>query len=239
MLKKKRKYPINNKMEFEAIYNHVLTVINSTDVETAIVFCDYIIDILLKNLESCMQLNFVYHEKSLSELSSKKGNAPEYRTFPYLPKSIRVNGKSIDLETDQFVDVDLKSCYLLRNTRKTTSLIKTMRILMKNRFAFDQSNHIAMYISYINACAFISEGVHSLSVAHFMKKGVIKAKLIDLSVIFPYVSTDGVNWYINDDYHSVTPVDDYKISLIYEIAKAKYNLMKITGASPCRTWKLT
>lgn len=225
MLRKKYKHYIDNKEEFDVIFCHVLSVINSTDDETAVVFCDYIIDILLKNMESCMQLNFIYHEKSISGLfSKKKGKEPGYKTFPYMPKSLKVNGNYINSETDRLVDVDLKNCYLLCNTQKTESLIKTIKILMKKDFAFDRCNHLAMYISYINACAFLSEGVHSLSVAHYMKKGAIKAKLIDLPVIFPYVSTDGLNWYIQDDYHSVVPADDYRLSLIYEIAKAKYNI---------------
>lgn len=227
MYKKNSKFPVDNKREFDNIYLYVKYVTETTDAETSVMFCDYIIDILLKNMESSMQLNFIHHEKDISKrYFLRKKDEINYTTFPYIPQTVKLNGKSIGIETEQFVDVDLSKCFLLCNTRKKESLIKMMRILSRDDFVFEQNDHQAMYIEYINACAFLGEGVHSLSIAHYLKKGTIKAKLVDLSVIFPYVSTDGLNWYIKDDYCSVTSADDFRLCLIYEIAKLKYNIEK-------------
>lgn len=233
MRKLNKKFIIDIKTEFDNIYCYVKSVTETLDAKTSIQFCDFVIDMLLKNMESSMQLDFIQHERNISEIYlSKKKEEINYRTFPYIPQTVKIDSENIHIETDRFVEVDLSKCYLLCNTRKTESLIKMMKILSKEDFLFEGNNHRAMYIEYINTCAFLDEGVHSLSVAHYLKKGIIIAKLVDISKIFPYVSTDGLNWYINDDNYNEITVDDFRLSLIYEIAKLKYSIAKRQCVEP-------
>ena len=70
----------------------------------------------------------------------------------------------------------------------------------------------------------MSDGVHSLSIAHHLKQGKITAKLVDITTIFPYVDTDGDYWYVNGDTYNEYLAEDYRFCLIYEIAKFKYGL---------------
>lgn len=115
-------------------------------------------------------------------------------------------------------------CHLFCNTRKTNSLLKLLKYISDSGFNFDKDSHRAMYIEYLNVCTFVSEGVHSLSIAHHLKQGKITAKLIDITTIFSYVSTDGDYWYVNGDTYNEYLAEDYRFCLIYEIAKFKYGL---------------
>lgn len=49
---------IDNKHQFNCVYEYVRNTADEVDKKTAVMFCDYVIDILCKNIESNMQLNF-------------------------------------------------------------------------------------------------------------------------------------------------------------------------------------
>ena len=119
---------------------------------------------------------------------------------------------------------EVKKCHLFCNTRKTNSLLKLLKYISDSGFYFDKDSHRAMYIEYLNVCTFVSDGVHSLSIAHHLKQGKITAKLVDITTIFPYVDTDGDYWYVNGDTYNEYLAEDYRFCLIYEIAKFKYGL---------------
>ena len=118
----------------------------------------------------------------------------------------------------------IAKCHLFCNTRKTNSLLKLLKYISGSGFYFDKDSHRAMYIEYLNVCTFVSDGVHSLSIAHHLKQGKITAKLVDITTIFPYVDTDGDYWYVNGDTYNEYLAEDYRFCLIYEIAKFKYGL---------------
>lgn len=59
--KKIKKRFIDNKHQFNCVYEYVRNTADEVDKKTAIKFCDYVIDILCKNIESNMQLNFINH----------------------------------------------------------------------------------------------------------------------------------------------------------------------------------
>ena len=56
--KKIKKRFIDNRHQFNCVYEYVRNTADEVDKKTAIKFCDYVIDILCKNIESNMQLNF-------------------------------------------------------------------------------------------------------------------------------------------------------------------------------------
>ena len=56
--KKIKKRFIDNKHQFNCVYEYVRNTADEVDKKTAVMFCDYVIDILCKNIESNMQLNF-------------------------------------------------------------------------------------------------------------------------------------------------------------------------------------
>lgn len=59
--KKIKKRFIDNKHQFNCVYEYVRNTADEVDKKTAVMFCDYVIDILCKNIESNMQLNFINH----------------------------------------------------------------------------------------------------------------------------------------------------------------------------------
>ena len=56
--KKIKKRFIDNKHQVNCVYEYVRNTADEVDKKTAVMFCDYVIDILCKNIESNMQLNF-------------------------------------------------------------------------------------------------------------------------------------------------------------------------------------
>lgn len=225
--KKIKKRFIDNKHQFNCVYEYVRNTADEVDKKTAIKFCDYVIDILCKNIESNMQLNFINHNVDdfvLPFHENEYENENPYSSFIWFPVSVTVKGKPINIETDSMIDIDLAKCHLFCNTRKTNSLLKLLKYISDSGFYFDKDSHRAMYIEYLNVCTFVSDGVHSLSIAHHLKQGKITAKLVDITTIFPYADTDGDYWYVNGDTYNEYLAEDYRFCLIYEIAKFKYGL---------------
>lgn len=225
--KTNKKRSINPKHQFNCVYDYIIDIIKDVDKETAILFCDYVIDIMCKNIESNMQLDFINQNVDdfvLSFHENEYENKNSYSPYIWFPVGVTVNGKRINIETDSTVDVDLAKCHLFCNTRKTNSLLELLKKISNSGFHFDKDRHRAMYIEYLNICTFVNDGVHSLSIAHHLQQGKITAKLMDITAIFPYISTDGDCWYVNDDTHNEYIAEDYRFCLVYEIAKLKYSL---------------
>ena len=56
--KKIKKRSIDNKHQFNCVYDYIKNTAEEVDKKTAIMFCDYVIDILCKNIESNMLHSF-------------------------------------------------------------------------------------------------------------------------------------------------------------------------------------
>lgn len=225
--KKIKKRSIDNKHQFNCVYDYIKNTADEVDKKTAIKFCDYVIDILCKNIESNMQLNFLNHNIDDFVLSFHNNEFEckyPYCSYIWFPTEVTINGEYISIQTKRKIEVDLAKCRLFCNTRKTYSLLHLLKSISNLGFEFDEDSHRAMYIEYLNVCTFVSDGVHSLSIAHHLKQGKITARLVDITVIFPYISTDGAYWYVNGDRYNEYLAEDYRFCLIYEIAKFKYGL---------------
>lgn len=69
---------------------------------------------------------------------------------------------------------------------------------------------------------YVSNGNHHVSVAGFQKQGSVQASgLISFRKVYDVIETDGVNWINRNTKESVRRVADYRMALLYEIARMK------------------
>lgn len=226
---KHRKLRLENfpDVQFRLVYEYVLTVIDGLDTESAIDFCSFIIDCLKINISSTMRMGFLLENIQKFEMP-RYGNGKQLHSYIrsdiFLPQECKKNGVTHSAVTDEYAEINLAETTIFANTAKTDSIISVLRSIKKNGFIFDRSSQRAQYISYLDICTFIGDGIHSLTVGNFYKQGKILAKVVRIEEMFDYVKTDGVRWYCDDDYGTVLESEDYRVSLLFEIAKLRFNL---------------
>ena len=73
----------------------------------------------------------------------------------------------------------------------------------------------------------ITNGLHHSSIASLMGAGSAKVMFVRLADYFDKLTTDGAHWYFNDEIQGlVDDVGDYRIAVLYELAKRKHQLCK-------------
>ena len=73
----------------------------------------------------------------------------------------------------------------------------------------------------------ITNGLHHSSIASLMGAGSAKVMFVRLADYFDKLTTDGAHWYFNDEIQKlVDDVGDYRIAVLYELAKRKHQLCK-------------
>jgi hypothetical protein len=116
-------------------------------------------------------------------------------------------------------EVDLaQSCVLVLPWRRDRLYNQIINIF-KNDFHYIERNHKAWYFPYISLC-YVYNGRHSVASGVGHKKGKIEARQYDITKLFPHVNTDGKYWYNSHTGERAGEVPDFRISIIYEIARA-------------------
>lgn len=140
-----------------------------------------------------------------------------------MSKDYNVKDKMILVRKDKVIDLAKDTVILLPWDRFRFS--NTVRSIYKNGFKYMEDNHKAFYYSDIDLC-YVHSGNHSIATGIIKKEGSIKAEEYDIKGLFNVLTTDGANWYINGEKHLVE-VFDFRIAILYEVAKIKYNLKYI------------
>lgn len=192
--------------------------------EDRLLFLQFMIDALKADVRSTYNLNFLM--ENIGELSNLKLSY-YYNDFPkIIPTKYFKKGKVYDAHKETKVYVDLSTTTVWAYTRNAKSIIDCLRFLKHNKLDLPESSYTAHYYDYIDIFTDMTNYTHSCAVANYYKKGIVEAQLIKTTELFPFISTDGIRWYCTENDQTISKVEDFRIALIYEIAKLKYKYEK-------------
>lgn len=119
--------------------------------------------------------------------------------------------------------VDLANDCVLALPWKDQSYISKLLHLKKDVFCFDKCSHECYYYEYVDLC-YVLNGIHSISGGITYKKGSILAKVFHTKLLFPNIYTNGAQWFNVHTNQSTGEVQDFRIAIIYELCRIKYNI---------------
>ena len=96
-------------------------------------------------------------------------------------------------------------------------------MIIKNGFKNYPINHIVYYYKELNICQ-VMNGNHSIAAGIYTEKGTVLAKIVDMKPLFENLKTDGAYYYSIHNNTIIEKVQDFRIAVIFEIAKMKYKL---------------
>ncbi|CAK7051902.1 DUF6710 family protein [Tissierella carlieri] len=187
------------------------------NIEDQIIIIDFISNLVKEDLKTDLLTTIIYSEQHFE----RNINFP----FPYEYYDKLGNRLTIKPEREVMRDVDLsKDCVLVVSWNRER-LRNSIKNIYKNEFEYHDWNHLAFYFTHIDVC-YAYNGTHSISSGIGHKKGFIKAKEYDISNLFDHLYTDGVSWHSVHDKTKLGDIFDFRIAILYELAKIKYNLRK-------------
>jgi hypothetical protein len=140
------------------------------------------------------------------------------RTLNYLLPPELCRGNIIGNSTFNLAKADV-----LVKPHNLSRLENAVRHIGKADFQQDD-NHSGQSYKHMNL-SIIHSGNHSITAAVYHQKGSLSLETIDESGIFPILTTNGADWiYTYNSKATAAPVLDYRMALIYHLAKEKYRL---------------
>lgn len=127
-------------------------------------------------------------------------------------------GISYRLDYGEKVEVDLANQCVIMLPWEKTRMARTIVNIGKNPFRYMPTNHMAFYYKGPDIC-YAYNGNHSIGAGVAYKKGMIMAKVLDITPLYPHVYTNGEQWLSVHDDGSLGNLCDFRIGVLYEIAK--------------------
>lgn len=205
-------------LEFENTMDFIEEVLKyEKNVEDKIIIIDYILNIVREDLKTDLLTTIIY--------SGNYVKREIYYPFPY--ECYDSSGKKIQIQTEEKIerDVDLSNDCVLVLSWNRDRLRNSIKNIYRNKFQYHATNHLAYYFTHIDVC-YVYNGTHSISSGVGHKKGSIKATEYNISKLFDHLYTDGINWLSVHDNSKLGQVFDFRIAILYELAKIKYYLQK-------------
>ena len=134
-------------------------------------------------------------------------------------------GNELSLKEEEAIEIDLAQDCVLTLPWNRSRLRNQIKNLFNNDFVYDSNNHWAYYFPYLRLC-YVYNGKHSVASGIVYKKGRIEAKQYDITELFPHIHTDGQSWYNSHTREKKGDLADFRLGIIYEIAKTKHQLEK-------------
>ena len=180
-----------------------------------IIILNYMLDVVRNDLKYDLLTTILYS----SEYFTKEISLP----FPSYYYDEQGNEVETDSNYGQEKDVDLSENCVLVLPWNRDRLRNSIKNIYKNEFKYHSSNHLAYYYTHVDIC-YAYNGLHSISSGIGHKKGFIKASERDVSRLFNHVHTDGLYWFNAHNNEKIGEVFDFRIAILYELAKIKYKL---------------
>ena len=174
---------------------------------------EFFMEMIRKDIQYDLMSKFIYNKMDNIEIS---------HPFPidYFIDTSDFQNKAILVREDKVVDLSKDTVILLPWDRYAFSVI--IKSMLNNGFIYSKTNHRGYYFSDIDLC-YVYNGNHSIATGIIKREGQIKVKEYDIKNLFKDLITDGLHWYINGE-KQINEVFDFRIAILYEIAKIKYNL---------------
>ena len=220
---KEYKERMNNVFPKSAMY--------AASIKEYIEYLSFTIDILIKEV------------KYSSLLEINRGNSRDRFIYPFFKFDLEFIGLP-DYKNKVFVDIDIEKGNVISSPWNRKRYIRGVNYFKENDFKYDKKNHMAYYYDYLNiTCAY--NGIHSLGIGACNGRGTIKAEYYDTVKLFQFIeANDDLSFTYNkkntleymkknnipithkfkEDLNSRVYGTDYRMMIIYELAKLKYEL---------------
>jgi len=184
-------------------------------IKDQIIILDFMLEVVKEDLKTDLLSYIFYSEVDFG----REINCP----FPL--NYYDEQGNTLSVKEREKTEVDLaENCVLVLPWRRDR-LRRQIINLSNNDFFYDKRNHRAYYFPYVSLC-YVYNGNHSIASGTVLKKGKIEAEQYDITKLFPHIYTDGQKWYNSHTGKKTGNVTDFRISIIYEVARTKYQLEK-------------
>lgn len=214
-LKRKRNHPqIVPSLEYSHAMDFARQVIErENSVQDKVAILEFMLKVIKEDLKTDLLSHILYSQ----EYFTRHFNYP----FPFFYSDENGNQRKIkELGT---TDIELAvNCVLVLPWHRER-LRNQVKNLFRNDFEYDRWNHKAYYFPYIDLC-WAYNGTHSISSGVVYKKGTIEADQYELTELFAHLDTDGKSWYNIHNHEELYDLVDFRIGIIYSLAKLKYQL---------------
>jgi hypothetical protein len=205
-------------IEFNCAMDYARLIVQDTsNKKEQIVLLEFMLNVVRADLKVDILSTIFYSEENFERVIG----------FPFPNEYYDEMGTELKLhpkgETAIKTSVDLANECVLVLSWDRKSMKHGILNVYKYGFTFDKRDHIAEYYSYVNIC-YVYNGNHSIASGIVQKKGVLQANKYDVSKLFEHVHTDGVFWYNSHNNQKLGNVFDFRVSIIYEIAKLKHQI---------------
>lgn len=198
-------------------YKYAIDFIHSvfkteTSAEDQLIVLNFMLDVIKEDLRTDLLSHIFYSQADFDR---------EF-DWPFPITCADETGNEFSIETG-WAEVDLEqNCVLVLPWRRDRLRNQILNI-SKNDFRYIERNHKAWFFPYISLC-YVYNGRHSIASGVVYKKGKIKALQYDITKLFPHINTDGKYWYNSHTGERAGEVPDFRISIIYEIARAIFKV---------------
>ena len=211
---KRKKNEISYKyLHFNEVINFVNFIISKeTDKANQKILLDYILSVVKTDLIS-EYIADVFYKSEVREWNS---------IFPMV--YYNEYGEEIHLhENNKIKHVDLGKNNVIVLPWNRDRMVDAIKNVFRNKFRYISNNHMAMYFTEMDLC-YVYNGIHSITAGVILKNGVIEAKEIDISQTFKHIRADEKNWYNSHTGEVLLEMCDFRLGVMYEIAKIRHKL---------------
>lgn len=214
----KRKKNKAHNIKYSQEFNFAMDFItNSLEEQTCnknkIIILDFMINAVKNDLKTDLLSKIIY---------SKKFFEKEFR-YPFPLFYFDKDGNEFLITEKESIKINLANSCILVLPWHTKRLCDQILNIYHNDFIYLEHNHKGYYFPYIDLC-YIYNGTHSISSGIIHNKGTIKVIQYDITELFPHIYTDGQSWYNIHNDEKIGEVVDFRVAIIYEIAKIKYKI---------------
>lgn len=212
---------LNSLNDFSETMNNVRWFLgHETENDSKIRIIDFVMEVVREDLKTDLLSSILYRRRHDAKWIN-----------PLMPSNFYDEvGNKIMLQDSQtqgsaVKEVDLSVDCILAVPWHFISYVDAIRTIGTNEFVND-SNHRACYFKELELSC-VNGGNHSIGAGVVYKKGRVKAKEISIKEMFPHVYTNGFHWFNQHTKEKLAKVLDFRISLLYELAKMKEELLRV------------
>lgn len=183
-------------------------------IEEKKILLNYMMDVIKRDIQSEYIADLFYHDES-------KTIEYEFVPFMYYDK----DGTKHNIEISKTQEISLKDNYVITFPWDRWRMYDNIINIVKNGFKNDTNNHKVYYYEELDMCQVIN-GNHSIATGIYTQNGTVLAKVISMKHLFENLKTDGAYFYSIHDNREIEKVKDFRIAVLFEISKMKYELEK-------------
>lgn len=170
------------------------------------------IDIIKRDIQSEYIADLFYHDEA------KTMRMPMFPEIYY-----DKDGKEHELKFSENQEISLKEKCVITFPWERKRMSDNIINIVKNGFKNYPINHDVYYYKELNICQVLN-GNHSIATGIYTQKGTVLAKVIDMKPLFENIETDGEYFYNIYNGVRIREVQDFRVAVIFEIAKMKDKL---------------